>query len=74
MTVGRVNRVATPFLPWLKDDKVVGVADEHTPEEIRGQQSIELAGAGILPGVREREEGYAGEFECSNLHILRWQG
>jgi hypothetical protein len=24
-----------PFLPWLKNDKVIGVADEHTPEEIR---------------------------------------
>ena len=51
------------FLPWLKNDKVVGVADEHTPEQIRGQQSIELGCAGILQGVCEGEEGYAGEFE-----------
>ena len=52
-----------PFLSWLKNDKVIGVADEHTPEEIRGQQSIELGRAGILPGVCEGEEGYAGECE-----------
>jgi hypothetical protein len=26
----------TTFLSWLKNGKVVGVADEHTPEEIRG--------------------------------------
>jgi hypothetical protein len=50
-------------LSWLKDGKVVGVADEHTPEEIHRQESIELTGAGILPGVCEGEEGYAWEFE-----------
>jgi len=53
----------TPFLPWLKNDKVVGVADEHTPEEIRRQQPIELCCVGILPGVCESEEGYVREFE-----------
>ena len=52
-----------PLLSWLKNGKVVGVADEHTPEQIRGQQSIELGRAGILPGVCEGEEGYAGECE-----------
>ena len=53
----------TPFLPWLKNDKVVGVADEHTPEEIRRQHPIEPCCVGILPGVCKGEEGYAGEFE-----------
>jgi len=42
---------------------VVGVADEHTPEEIHRQESIELNGGGILLGVCEGEEGYAGEFD-----------
>ena len=41
----------TLFLSWLKNGKVVGVADEHTPEEIHRQESIELTCAGILPGV-----------------------
>jgi hypothetical protein len=50
-------------LSWLKDGKVIGVADEHTPEEIHRQESIEITGAGILPGVCEGEEGYAREFE-----------
>jgi len=51
------------FLSWLKNGKVVGVANEHTPKEIRRQQSIELGRAGILPRVCEGEEGYAGECE-----------
>ena len=44
----------TLFLSWLKNGKVVGVADEHTPEEIHRQESIELAGAGIPPGLKPR--------------------
>jgi hypothetical protein len=30
---------------------VVGVADEHTAEQIRSQQSIELGHPEIFPGV-----------------------
>jgi hypothetical protein len=52
-----------PFLSWLKNDKVICVADEHTPEEIGGQEPIECGCAGILPGICEGEEGYAGKFE-----------
>jgi hypothetical protein len=41
----------TAFLSWLEIGKVVGVADEHTAEQIRSQQSIELGRAEIFPGV-----------------------
>ena len=61
-------------LPRLKDSKVMGVADEDTPEEPQRQESIEGGCAGVLLGVCECEKGHPGEFEWADLQILRRHG
>ena len=61
-------------LPGLKNGKVVGVADEDTPEEPERQESIEGGCAGVLLGVCECGKGHVGDFEWADLQILPWQG
>jgi hypothetical protein len=50
-------------LPRLKDGKVVGMADEDTPEEPQRQETIEGGCAGVLLGVCECGKGHLEEFE-----------
>ena len=44
------------LLPRLEDCKMIGMIDENAPEKAKGQQSVEVRGAGVLAGADEGDE------------------